>query len=324
MQRDKISILCSSRNIIGVNVGMISMNEIFKLKKTQLNPHACYPKVELDEYTFDQLVDWSIENAAIKDHVYVILTPAPVVIGGLSYARAYFEGYPYGDIPAKIIDSDDTDSVIKTMYNSVLTELKLCPIEEAKYMMAIKGSFKLTDVEIAKLLGVARATVTNSMKLLTLHKSVQSYVSKGLISKQSGKYLVSASKHEQPGLAITSITRGWSSRQLYNAINPSFVSKQDKQGSKRRFKKTADVLKFEEGVSEILGLPTEFTPADVTMKSGDLSFHFNSFDEFGRLMQLIDSRMDSSVKFEGRIALSNMNYQNINDLLGKILTKTDQ
>ncbi len=92
-------------------------------------------------------------------------------------------------IPARVIEASDASSAALTLIENLQRE-GLNPIEEAYGYASLIRDFDLTQERVAERVGRARATVANSLRLLTLDAELQGYVAKGLLSVGHAKVLL--------------------------------------------------------------------------------------------------------------------------------------
>jgi len=294
------------------------MMDFIEIKRKGIESHPCYPLGRVDEYHFDQMVDYSLESALPRNPVYVVEAKNGLeVLSGYESAQAYFVSYPQGSIKAFLVPEPEAPSVL---LEKVPAELALKPMSLARFYLAVKGGFKLNGQDIANVIGGSRSSVNHTLRLLQLNPAVHEYVESGAISMNHAKHLRMAPFHKQLDFTMLVIKRAMSTRDLYKAINPSFSPKSE-LGNIKTIKKTADITRFEEVVTARLGLGTEFTPQGQNMAKTKwgMKVSFSSFEEFGRLLDLINSKVDSSQKIQGELALSDLSLAEIEKLLDKIL-----
>ncbi|MEY8198500.1 MAG: hypothetical protein RPS47_04610 [Colwellia sp.] len=293
----------------------------YRLTRNEVETHHCLPKTELDEYSHDQLVGWAIDSSAVRSTVWIEMDGGPVVVFGASYCRAYFEAFPEGVIDAKIIDSPTL--LIKKLHESTMIEFGGSILDEAKLLRSIKDYLKKTDLEIGKCLALGRATITNRLNINNLHTGVHKYIQSGFIDKQAAKYLLQAPLERQALFAKMAYERNWSTKVLYSKINPAFVAANSVSPQKTEFKKGVDILRFEQNISEKIGLPMVFTPENKENDKGALSFKYSSYDEFTRLMDIAHNKGHPGLKFSGELKFDGLNLEGIDRLLSAFLLGED-
>lgn len=117
-------------------------------------------------------------------------------------------------IPARVVEAGDASAAVMTLIEN-LQRADLNPIEEALGFASLLHDFSLTQEATAERVGKARASVANSLRLLSLDRETQGYISKGLLSTGHAKVLLGlADEAQRTILARRCIEDGWSVREL--------------------------------------------------------------------------------------------------------------
>jgi len=127
----------------------------------------------------------------------------------------------------------------------------LNPIEEALAYQALKTDFGRTQEDIAKAIGKSRPHIANMMRLLTLPKRAQTYLSEGKISAGHARAIIAAPDPAE--LADVIAQKGLSVRDAEDWV------RRIKSGGaaaipKPRVVKDADTRKAEQDLMDVLGL----------------------------------------------------------------------
>ena len=93
-------------------------------------------------------------------------------------------------IAAFVQNASDASSAVKGLIEN-LQRADLNPMEEAQGIASLIANFKLTQEAAAQRLGKPRSSIANSLRLLSLPKEIQGFISKGLISQGHAKVLMS-------------------------------------------------------------------------------------------------------------------------------------
>lgn len=124
-------------------------------------------------------------------------------------------------IQASIIQATDASSAIISLIENLQRE-NLNPIDESMGYASLMRDFDLTQEEVAKRVGKARTTITNSLRLLQLEQDIQGYISKSLLSIGHAKVLLTLDNPSQRiFLARRIIEEGLSVRQTEQIIQQS-------------------------------------------------------------------------------------------------------
>jgi ParB family chromosome partitioning protein len=84
-------------------------------------------------------------------------------------------------IPARVVEASDASAASIGLIENLQRE-GLNPIEEAQGFASLVRDFDLTQETAAERVGKSRASVANSLRLLTLDAEIQGFIAKGLLS----------------------------------------------------------------------------------------------------------------------------------------------
>jgi ParB family transcriptional regulator, chromosome partitioning protein len=115
-------------------------------------------------------------------------------------------------IPAVIRQLADLEQLELALVENVQRE-DLNPIEEANAFRQLHEEFGLTQDEIARQVGRARTTITNTLRLLELDEGVQAAVADGRLSEGHARALVGLPVVQQLQLVAAIVDSGLSVRQ---------------------------------------------------------------------------------------------------------------
>ncbi|PAW83439.1 MAG: chromosome partitioning protein ParB [Opitutia bacterium Tous-C8FEB] len=105
-------------------------------------------------------------------------------------------------IPARLVEASDASSAAIGLIENLQRE-GLNPLEEAQGYASLIRDFDLTQDTAAERVGRGRATVANSLRLLSLEAELQAYLAKGLLSVGHAKVLLGV----EPGASRTVLAR---------------------------------------------------------------------------------------------------------------------
>ncbi len=111
------------------------------------------------------------------------------------------------EAPVIVREAQDQEVLELALIENIQRE-DLNPIEEAVAYQRLAKEFGLKQDDIAQKVGKSRAAVANSMRLLELAPSVQSWLTQGRISVGHAKVLLGAKTHEEQTLLADAILRG--------------------------------------------------------------------------------------------------------------------
>ncbi len=160
----------------------------------------------------------------------------------------------------------------------------LNPIEEAQAYRTLLDTLGLKQQEIADRVGKQRATVANTLRLLSLSGPVQERIKKREISMGQGRALASLSDlREQERIAEKTVHAGLSVRQVEQLVAAAL-----KGGSERKERsaprRDPNLLAAEETLQRALGTRVRIFEGK---KGGRIELHFYGSEEMQRVYQLV-------------------------------------
>jgi ParB family chromosome partitioning protein len=193
-------------------------------------------------------------------------------------------------IPATIIDIDDKSAAEWGIAENLQRE-DLSPIEQGWALRKLVERFGQSHTEIASALGIARASVSNLIRLTDLEPETQELLLKGDISAGHAKVLLSVqSAVAQKRFAALVVKHHWSVRALEEAIQRAGNTRTPSVAA--RTEPRADIVELERQLAEHLGTKVRLRSA-VDGKRGSLTIEFFGADGFDDLAQRIGFVMRS-------------------------------
>ena len=185
-------------------------------------------------------------------------------------------------IPCLVDQKQDQDALISALIENLQRE-DLNPVEEARGLDRLKREFGLTQDQVATSTGKARSTIANSLRILTLPKSVLDMLSSGLIEKGHAKLLASMSPADAESVARKIAKESLSIKDL-----SSFISSKKQNKTTKTKTKDTDLLNIEKEMSESFGHKIEIETKN--KKSGKVSINYNTLDELDNIISKIKNK----------------------------------
>ncbi|KXU37843.1 chromosome partitioning protein ParB [Cephaloticoccus capnophilus] len=110
-----------------------------------------------------------------------------------------FQGLNLKAIPARVVEAGDASSAALGLIENLQRD-GLNPIEEAHGFASLIRDFDLTQEAAADRVGRSRASVANTLRLLSLDEELQGYLAKGLLSTGHAKVLLGVADSAQRAL----------------------------------------------------------------------------------------------------------------------------
>ncbi|QBG47896.1 ParB/RepB/Spo0J family partition protein [Verrucomicrobia bacterium S94] len=193
-------------------------------------------------------------------------------------------------VPVIVIEASDEKALEIALIENLQRE-DLNPIEEAEGYALLQKKFNMTQDQVARQVGKARASVANALRLLELPDSIRKYVAEGLLSVGHAKVLLSLdSEKNQSVLARKAIKDGLSVRAL-----EKLVKKMTSPPKKPRAEKSdlpSDYLQtLTDELHQYLGTSIRITPSKTLANGkkvkGSLEIDYHDNDELDRLLTII-------------------------------------
>ena len=158
----------------------------------------------------------------------------------------------------------------------------LNPIEEARAYQYLMHKFQISQEQLGELLGKARVSVANAMRLLNLPAEIQEEIKKGRISFAHGRALLEISDmNRQRRLAQEVISQRLSVRELENLIK--MYRPRSRQGIRPAMREPILAV-LEEQLQHILATKVRIS---MRKKRGHIRIEFYSQEDLGRIVAII-------------------------------------
>ncbi len=213
------------------NVQQISINE--------LRPNPYQPRKFFDEEAIEELKLSILEHGILQPIIVrKSIKGYEIVVGERRYRAA--KEAKLETVPAVVRQLSEQQMMELAVLENLQRE-DLSPIEEGHAYQTLMKKLKLTQEELAKRLGKSRPHIANHVRLLSLPKTVQNYISDGKISMGHGRTLLGLkNKDKLPAIVDKIIKEGLNVRQLEQLIqhlneNVSRETKKEKPPTKNVF-----------------------------------------------------------------------------------------
>ncbi|MCX5669264.1 MAG: ParB/RepB/Spo0J family partition protein [Candidatus Omnitrophica bacterium] len=194
--------------------------EIVYVQSEQIKPNPFQPREDFDQHSIEELAQSIKEKGVIQPLLVRRKGENYELIAGERRLRAA-NSLGLNEIPIIIRDVSDQDSLELALIENIQRE-GLNPIEEAHAYQHLMDKFQVTQEKISEVLGKARTTITNTLRLLKLPHEIQQEMKKGRISFAHGRSLLEIDdSNQQRRLAQDIITKGLSVRELESLIKSS-------------------------------------------------------------------------------------------------------
>ena len=276
----------SERRALGKGIGALipekeitTQENIPQLKLEQIRPNPFQPREEFDAQGLEELMQSIREKGIIQPVLVRRRGDFYELIAGERRFRAA-QMLKLGEIPVIIKDVEDEDSLELSLIENIQRQ-DLNPIEEARAYKYLIDKFNLTQERVSEVLGKARVSITNTLRLLNLPQEVQEEMRKGRISFAHGRALLELTDaNQQRRLAQQIISNGLSVRELEN-----LVKKHRPKTSGPQVKRTSGepyVAVLEEELQHILATKVRIIKRK---KRGHITIEFYSQEDLERIVK---------------------------------------
>ena len=186
------------------------------------------------------------------------------------------------DIPAVIKEVNDESAAAMALIENLQRE-DLNPIEEAFAISNLTKQFDWTHQEVADVLGKARATVSNMLRLLELPNEVRELMKQEKLTMGHARALLSLQVNQQGQMALSIVAKNLTVRQTEEAIRKiiSGVNKTTKP-----IKKDPNIQNLENIIADTLGAAVSIKQS-ASSKKGKIEIQYNDFDELDGILRKI-------------------------------------
>ena len=199
------------------------------LKIIDVEPNREQPRKIFDEESLKDLAD-SIERYGVIQPIVVTQKEGyyAIVAGERRWRAAKIAGLT--EIPAIIRENDERKNKEIALIENIQRE-DLNAYEKASGIKALMEDYKLTQEEIAKVLGKSRSSIANSVRILNLDPRVLEFAKEGKLTEGHCKALMAITDPDkQYDAAVRMIEKGETVRQAEQKAYRSKAKLDDKYG----------------------------------------------------------------------------------------------
>jgi ParB family chromosome partitioning protein len=195
-------------------------------------------------------------------------------------------------IPAVVREVTDSQMLALALVENLQRE-DLNPIETARAYRDLLATPGLTQEDVARLVGLSRVSIANTIRLLDLPEDLQDHVSRGTLSAGHGRALLMAKDAVTMGtLAARILTEGLSVREAEAmatgggeagsrpALRPVRVPKE----------RSSHLAELEDRLRTTLGTRVRIQPG--RGKRGKIVVHYASLEDFDRIFEILAGPSD--------------------------------
>lgn len=195
----------------------IPKNEIIYVQTDQIKPNPFQPREDFAPQNLEELSQSIKEKGVIQPLIVRRKGDSYELIAGERRLRAC-KLLGFSEVPVIIKDIEDHDSLEYSLIENIQRQ-DLNPIEEAHAYKYLIEKFQVTQEKISEVLGRARVSIANILRLLKLPQEIQEEMKKGGLSFAHGRALLEIEDANlQRRLMQEVISSGLSVRELESLI----------------------------------------------------------------------------------------------------------
>lgn len=246
----------------------------------RIAPNPYQPRRHVDEQELSDLASSIREHGVLQPVIVTQSLEGYVLVAGERRVRAArLAGLER--IPAVVRQLADRDQLELAIVENV-QRADLDPIEEAHAYRQLIDEFGLSQEEVALRVGRARATVTNTLRLLELDPEVQGAIVDGRISEGHARALASLAREQQAAVLRTIVEQALSVRQTEELVRRLREPRENEAAGRSKDRQDPDLERVEEDLRRSLGTKVSLSRS---RKGGRIVIEYYSDEELGRLYE---------------------------------------
>lgn len=254
-------------------------NYIMDIDISLIKPNENQPRKKFNKKSLDELKE-SIKTYGVIQPVIVRKTGKvyEIVAGERRWKASKEAGLK--SIPCIVKDIEDFEATKLALIENLQRE-DLNPVEEANAFKNLMDQYKLTQEEIAEIVGKSRSYISNSIRLLNLDDEVKDYLSRGEISSGHGKAILAIDdKKKQKKVARDIIDK------KLNVRDAESLVKDIKKNTPSKVEKDPYILDIEEDLISKFGTKVKITQGN---NKGKVEIEYYSDDDLNRILEILMS-----------------------------------
>jgi len=263
--------------------GSLADLRIDKISVDALIPGVYQPRQQFDEGALQELAD----SIRIQGIVQPIVVKAignqqfEIIAGERRWRAAKLAGLE--SVPVVIRKADNQATLAMALIENIQRE-DLNPIETAMGLKRLMKEFELTQQAVADAVGRSRTGVTNLLRLLSLPQHIQDSLHQGVLTMGHARAIITLPEEMQLSLVEKAIKKGWSVREMEQAVQNLLVPKKLKSQQNRH---TLSV-KWQEQQQRIAEKMSVNVKISQSAKGrGKIEIPFQSETDLERLLELL-------------------------------------
>ncbi len=255
-----------------------SSGELHSLPLDKIVPNPYQPRKEFDQ---DKLVELSesFKARGVLQPVLVVKEGAgyQLVAGERRFRAAKIAGLT--EVPALVLENIDATEMLQLALIENLQREDLNPIEAAQAYRSLIEKCGLTQAQLAERVGKNRASIANTMRLLTLPENIKSLIAEGKLTEGHARAILSvADTAMRDRIAHRILTETLSVRQAEG------IARKTKRRRLVVKRKPPAIEEAETFLKQTFGTAVRIIPG---LKKGRIEVEYYGDEDLNRLLDLI-------------------------------------
>jgi len=245
------------------------------------------PRRDIDPSSLEELAA-SIRNQGVMQPIILRAVASEsaaeasyeIIAGERRWRAAQLAGLT--TVPAVVKDVPDEAAMAMALVENIQRE-DLNSMEEAYALSRLNQEFGLTHQQVADIVGKSRAAVSNTLRLMSLHKDVKLLLENGDLEMGHARALLGLEGMTQVNTAKEVVNRGLSVRQTEALVKSVQTPKAEK--TTKNTIEDPNISRLQTDLSDTLGVPVSFSHSE--NGRGKLTIKYNSLDELDGILEHI-------------------------------------
>ena len=269
-------------NALFANVEVEASEKVQEIELKEIQPNPYQPRKVFTQEAIEELKDSILQHGVLQPIIVRKNIKGYEIVVGERRFRAS-KAAKLKTIPAVVREFDEQQMMELAILENLQRE-DSNPIEEAIAYQTLMERIKLTQDELAKRLGKSRPHIANHIRLLTLPKYLQEYITEGKLAIGHGRALLGLKQKGQlKTLAERTIAEGLNVRQLEKLVQQ--LNENVPRETKRPEKKNVFIKEHENLLKERFG--TNVMIKQMKNK-GKIEIEFVNEEDLQRILELLD------------------------------------
>jgi len=251
-----------------------------QIKMDKIKPNPYQPRGKFDKDKMKELTLSIREKGIIQP---VVVRPVGDEFELVAGERRFLAAQKLGmeKLPALVMEKLSKEGMLELSLIENLQREDLNPIDEAKGYKRLLVECGLSQKQLSERIGKDRSSIANTLRILNLPKSVQSFIANGQLSEGHARAILSLSDEtEQIALSRHIIKDGFSVRKTEELV----YGKRQKEKRKKLRSSPSKFLEIENSLKQFFGTKVRIVQ---DKKRGRIQIEFYSDEDLSRILELL-------------------------------------